>query len=145
MKFPLILAAMIITGCQTTTSNPSFNHTQVPVKLAEIGANKPHATVKVMRDSEVFGMAMSTYLLVNGQEVATINNGDSTSFELEPGEHFIGIRSLGHDAWKELASFGFARPVRVVEKPVEVIAGRTYFYRITMNSVNEWEINRTSR
>lgn len=145
MKSILILAALVLTGCSTATSNPSFYHEPVTVRVPHIGVEKPQGKVTVMRDDLIVGMAMSTYLLIDGVEVGAVDNGDKASFSLPPGEHFIGLRSLGVDARLAMISLGLAKPVRVVEHLVNIEDDKEYFYRISLNASDEWEINRTSR
>ena len=87
---------------------------------------------------------MTTTLTINGQDAAAINNGEKVTFQIEPGEHLLGLKFLGNDpAWGAL-TLGLVRPKRFIESATRFDAGKEYFFRIVDNANWEWELKRSS-
>jgi hypothetical protein len=140
--------AMALQGCATTASDPQFTHKATPservFRLPKIADGAAFAKVRVMRDAQFQGSAMTTTLTINGQEAAAIDNGEEVIFQIEPGEHLIGLKFLGNDPVWGAFTLGFARPKRFIESATHFDAGKEYIFRIVDNANWEWELKRSS-
>lgn len=147
MRFSFSLAACLLTAaCVSTTGERAYDHRPLAerdvLQRPAVTSNAP-ATIHVMRDSRVWGAAMAPMLLVNGEEVAHIPNGSSLTIRLDPGQHLIGIRSLGNDMVSPL-TLGLRRPTEIFELELNAVEDSQYFFRIETRAGDEFRIQRTS-
>ena len=87
---------------------------------------------------------MTTTLTINGEDAAAIDNGEEVVFQLEPGEHLLGLKFLGNDPGLGFLTLGLARPRRFIESATQFKAGQQYIFRIVDNANWEWELKRSS-
>ena len=148
-KYTIIFTVVVLQGCATSASDPSFTHKPVSaeriISLPRITIPATASTVRVLRDSQFKGSAMGTTLTFNGQEVAEIQNGEKLTFTVDSGEHLLGLRFLGNDPVLGLFTLGLARPKRFVESPTRFEPGKEYIFRIVDNANWEWELKRSSQ
>lgn len=144
-----IILVLLLHGCATTSSDPSFVHVEVPSERVVLSPRMPEpsksATVRVMRDAQFKGGAMTTTLTFNGQDMAHIKSGEAHTFKVGQGEHILGLRFLGNDSILGALTLGIARPKRFIESATTFVSGGEYFFRIVDNANWEWELKRSSR
>ena len=148
MKFSMLIGlALLVSACASSTGERSLNHNALGsdevIYLPEVENASMSATIKIMRDSRIWGAAMAPMLLVDGEEIAHMRNGTSLTFQLDPGSHLIGIRSLGNDMLSPL-TLGLRRPTEIFELELTAEASGQYFFRIETRAGDEFTIQRSS-
>jgi hypothetical protein len=77
----LIILAFLLAAC--TSGKTEF--------FPNRGYSAEAAEVAVIRQSHIFGIGFSMRILLNGQVIARLKNGQYVTFFVDPGIHTIGI------------------------------------------------------
>lgn len=128
-----VASIFFLVGCVSTSGERSYSHRPISeeniIALPTVLDPSSAATVTIMRDAHIWAAAMEPMLIVNGQEVAHISNGSSLTFQIDSGNHLVGIRSLGNDAVSAV-TLGIRRPTEIFERELNAESGGEYFFRI---------------
>lgn len=141
-----VVACLLTAACVSTSGERGYDHrplAEQEVLYRPVVTSNAPAIIHVMRDARVWGGAMAPMLLVNGEEIAHISNGSALTLELDPGQHLIGIRSLGNDMVSPF-TLGIRRPTEIIELELNAASDGQYFFRIETRAGDEFSIQRTS-
>jgi hypothetical protein len=136
---PIIM--LLIVGCATTSSNPSFEHEPISseriLHLPTVSNPQNACLVHIMRDRVFKGSAMTTTFTINGKDIADIKNGEEFTFKLDPDEYIFGLKFFKNDPVMGMMSLGLARPKRWKEEAVQINKNEEYYFRIVDDA--NWE------
>ncbi|MCX5723539.1 MAG: hypothetical protein NTX84_03270 [Nitrospirae bacterium] len=92
-------------------------------ELPLLSAGTPTAKLTVMRVSSIVGVAVTFFVVLDGEEIFAIGSGEHTEFKIGVGEHYVGAKHFGGwtPTWKENA-------VRFT-----ALAEKEYFFEISPN------------
>ena len=89
----------------------------------------------VNRDSAFMGGAQTYTLTVDGQDIYMLRSGDEISFQINPGEHLLGVKC--HGGWQVTGNFS--------EIAQEMKPNSMYRFKIIPDMSRGCRIERTSQ
>lgn len=96
LVFALSAAAVWLVGCSTVPIPPTEAETVTASQVLQVlpVTTEAPATVTVIRDRAfVAGSVVSFFFGVNGTEVVQLRTGQKYTFQLNPGEVFLSVRT----------------------------------------------------
>ncbi len=121
--------AVSIAGCSSTPVD-SGSAKRVPAnRTFAYQASVPSgATVIISRDNGFWASGgCFVTVMIDGKKAAKINTGETSTFQVEPGRHIVGI--AGDDTGSGLCSMQIGQPVK--EIAAEITASEIQKYRIS--------------
>lgn len=126
-------AAIALAGCATTPT-PIADARPVPAERIYVTNQLPaqgnaHATF--VRDSGMFGGALSLHVYVDGTKLASLDPGESTDLVIAPGERILGVMPT---------NFLGAASLKSIEQNLK--PNQRYFYRLLIDTSGQASIQR---
>ncbi len=99
--FTLVLCPLLLVGCGTTPVAPELAKAVAPTNYAVI-TPETTASIVLVRDMGLLGMAASAYIYVDGEKVAVLEAGEKTTLYLKPDQYIIGMTLGTSEDYKEV-------------------------------------------
>lgn len=109
-KLILLFAASLMIGC--TGPHGALN------ELPAISSAEKAGTVYIVRNGNLLGGGVNYAVTLNGREIFGISINEYTKFEVEQGQHTIGVICKG----------GWAPGTHINEKPAVITAGQSHYF-----------------
>ncbi|MGB3225198.1 MAG: hypothetical protein WBB23_20580 [Desulforhopalus sp.] len=132
-----LLFNLYLLGCATTVVTPQQampvpNERIINNKYLASKINTATSTLIFVRDSGLYGVGVTIYLYINGEEIAGFRPSEKLQLILDPGEYLLGVQSR--------PNFGLEQ---FVETPIRIEQSREYSFRIS-SDYNKAIVQRTS-
>jgi hypothetical protein len=139
----LIFTAMIVTGCSTTPVSVGKSQPVPQDRIYEAykkysSSKETQANIIIVRDNGVLGVAGTAALFVNGEIVARVRAGESITIHTNGGDNILGVGPGTKMGWEK-------DNVELIEQTLNAEAGKTYYFRISINFNKGLILQRTSQ
>ncbi|WP_200384214.1 hypothetical protein [Rhodocyclus tenuis] len=135
IRLSLLAFSIVLSGCATEAVLP---HVAKSVPAARISSGKylspteEVAQLTFVRDSGLYGVGVTIYLFIDGEEIAGFRPEEKLIIYLPKGEYLLGVQSK--------SNFGIEQ---FIETPIRIDASKNYGFRISID-YNKAVVQRTS-